>query len=184
MAREVGANARRSAVLPAMALVAVTAVAVVSGCGPGGPGGAPAAQPGMHSEAAVLHEFVACVRAHGVPDFPDGSIDSRGIVSFPDSAPRIPDSVPSACQVFFSRLPPRPAGSPPVPQQLLAELLSFARCMRSHGVRDWPDPAPNGTFFLDSRLIAAGKQGPSRQVRVCAEANPGVSGHLSIGREG
>jgi len=184
MAREVGANARRSAVLPAMALVAGMALASVSGCGPGGTGGAPAAQASMRVEAAVLHEFVACVRAHGVPGFPDGSIDSRGVVSFPDSAPRIPDSVANACQVFFNRLPPQPAESPPVPQPLFQVLLSFARCMRSHGVPDWPDPAPNGTFFLNSRLIAAGKQGPSRQVRACEQANPGVSGHLSIGQEG
>jgi len=184
MAREVGANRSRSAILPAMALVAGMAVAAVSGCGPGGPGGAPAAQASMRGEAAVLHEFVTCVRAHGLPGFPDGSIDGRGVVSFPDSAPRIPDSVANACQVFFNRLPPQPAASPPVPQQLFQELLSFARCMRSHDVRDWPDPAPNGTFFLDSRLTAAGKQGPAQQVRACEQANPGVSGHLSIGRQG
>ena len=184
MARKVGANRSRSAVLPAMALAVGMALAAVSGCGPGAPGGAPAAQSGTRGETAVLHEFVACVRAHGLPGFPDGSIDSRGVVSFPDSAPRIPDSVANACQVFFNRLPPQPAESPPVPQPLFQELLSFARCMRGHGVPDWPDPAPSGTFFLDSRLIAEGKQGPSRQVRTCEEANPGVSGHLLIGRGG
>jgi hypothetical protein len=45
-------------------------------------------------------------------------------------------------------------------------------------------PAPNGTFFLDSRLIAAVKPGLNRQVQACEQANPGVSGHLSVGREG
>jgi hypothetical protein len=185
MAREVGTNARSSGVIPVMALGTVAALVAVSACGATGRGGVPATQANMHSsEAAVLHEFVDCVRAHGVPDFPDGSIDSHGIVSFPDSAPRIPDSAVNACQVFFNRLPPQPADSPPVPQQLFQELLSFAPCMRSHDVPDWPDPAPNGTFFLDSRLIAAGKLGAYRQVQVCEHANPGVSGHFSVGRGG
>jgi hypothetical protein len=184
MARRAGTKAGRSGVIPALAL-GTAALLVVSACGAAGRAGSPATRAGAHSnEAVVLHEFVDCVRAHGVPDFPDGSIDSHGVVSFPDSAPRIPDNAVNACQVFFSQLPPQPASSPPVPQQLFQELLSFARCMRSHGVPDWPDPSPNGIFFLDSRLIAAGKLGASRQVRVCEQANPGVSGHFSVGQSG
>jgi hypothetical protein len=156
----------------------------VSACGAVRAGG-PATPTGTNSrEAALLHEYVECVRAHGAPDFPDGSVDSHGVVSFPDSAPRVPDGAISACQVFFNQLPPQPASSPPVPQQLFQELLSFARCMRSHGVPDWPDPAPDGTFFLDSRLIAAGKPGFTRQVQACVQANPGVGGHLSFGQGG
>ena len=185
MAHRAGTNAGRPGVIPAMALGTVAALVAVSACGATGRGGSPATQAGTDgSEAAVLREFVDCVRAHGVPDFPDGSIDSHGVVSFPDSAPRVPDSAVNACQVFYNRLPPQPAGSPPVPPQLFQELLSFARCMRSHGVPDWPDPSPNGIFFLDSRLIAAGKQGTYRQVRVCEQANPGVSGHFSVGQGG
>ena len=178
MARRARTNAGKPGVIPAMALGTVAALVAVSACGTAGPGGSPAAQAGTHgSEAAVRHEFVDCVRAHGVPDFPDGSIDSHGVVSFPGSAPRTPDSAANTCQVFFNQLP-QPTSSPPVPQQLFQELLSFARCMRSHGVSDWPDPAPNGTFFLNSRLAAAGKLGFNRQVRACEQANPGVSGHL------
>ena len=185
MARRTGTHAGRPGVIPTMALGTAAALVAVSACGATGRGGSPAMQAGTHgSEAAVLREFVDCVRAHGVPDFPDGSIDSHGVVSFPDSAPRVPDSAVNACQVFYNRLPPQPTGSPPVPQQLFQELLSFARCMRSHGVPDWPDPSPNGIFFLDSRLIAAGKQGTYRQVRVCEQANPGVSGHFSVGQGG
>jgi hypothetical protein len=162
---------------------AAAAVVAVSACGAAGPGGSPPS--GAHSsEAAVLHEFVTCVREHGQPDFPDGSIDAHGVVSFPDSAPRIPDSTANACQAFFNRLPPQPTTSPPVPQRLFQELLSFARCMRGHGVPDWPDPSPNGMFFLDTRLIAAGKLGFGRQARACEQANPGVSGHFSVGRAG
>ena len=185
MARKVGMNAGRPGVFATMALGTVTALMAVSACGAAGRAGGPATPTGTNSrEAALLHEYVECVRAHGVPDFPDGSFDSHGVVSFPDSAPRVPDSAVNACQVFFGQLPPQPASSPPVPQPLFQELLSFARCMRGHGVPDWPDPAPDGTFFLGSRLIAAGKEGFTRQVLACVQANPGVSGHLSYGQGG
>jgi hypothetical protein len=182
MARRARTNAGRPGVIPAMALGTVAALVAVSACGAAGRGGSPSAQAGTHGgEAAVLHEFVDCVRAHGVPDFPDGSIDSHGVVSFPSSAPRLPDSAANTCLVFFNQLPPQPTSSPPVSQQLFQELLSFARCMRSHGVSDWPDPAPNGTFFVDSRISAAGKLGFNRQARACEQANPGVSGHIFVG---
>ena len=167
------------------ALCVLIALMGVAACGSAAQGGGHAAQPGAQSsEAAVLRQFVDCVRSHGLPGFPDGSIDGHGVVSFPDSAPDIPDSTVTACQAYFNRLPPQPAASPPVPQQLFQVLLSFARCMRSHGVTDWPDPAPSGTFFLDSRLIAAGKRGVYRQVQVCQQANPGVRGHFDVAQGG
>jgi hypothetical protein len=185
MGGRTGTNARRMRVIPAMALGTVAALVALSACGATGQGASQATQPSAHSsEAAVLRQFVDCVRAHGVPDFPDGSIDSHGVVSFPDSAPDIPGSAVNACQAFFNRLPPQPTASPPVPQQLFQELLSFARCMRGHGVPDWPDPSPNGVFFLDSRLLAAGKLGFNGQAQACEQANPGVSGHFSVGRGG
>jgi hypothetical protein len=185
MASRTRTNAGRPRFTLAAALCAVAALMGVAACGAAGQGGSQATQPDAHSsEAAVLRQFVDCVRAHGLAAFPDGSIDSHGLVSFPDSAPRIPDSTVTACQAYFNRLPPQPAASPPVSQQLFQDLLSFARCMRSHGVADWPDPAPSGTFFLDSRLIAAGKRGNYRQIQVCEQANPGVSGHFSIAQGG
>jgi hypothetical protein len=178
----------RSNLKPATAVLATacTAIALMAlpACGSGGSGGA-GAQAGTHrDETAVLHRLVECLRAHGVPGFPDGSIDSHGVVSFPSSAPRVPDSTANACRVFFNQLPPQPTSSPPVPQPLFQQLLSFARCMRSHGVADWPDPAPSGTFFLDSRLIAVGKRGVYRQLQACERANPGVSGHFSVAQGG
>ena len=168
----------------ALAVTALSTVAALSACG--SPGGqSPVAGGGTASgEAAVLHRLVDCIRAHGVPDFPDGSIDSHGVVSFPQSAPRLPDSILNACRPIYNQLPPQPTGSPPVPQPLFEKLLSFARCMRSHGVHDWPDPAPNGTFFLDARLVAAGKPGSYRQMITCERANPGVAGHFSVAAGG
>ena len=52
---------------------------------------------------------------------------------------------------FFNRLVPS-SGNRPLTQAQLDSLLKFARCMRSHGISDWPDPSSDGSFPLDSRL--------------------------------
>jgi hypothetical protein len=39
------------------------------------------------------------------------------------------------------------------------QLLAYARCMRSHGVPDWPDPTSQGTF------VATGIDAASNQVK-------------------
>ena len=42
---------------------------------------------------------------------------------------------------------PSGSGSNSSQSQPQQELLSFARCMRSHGVSNFPDPNPNGSGF-------------------------------------
>ncbi len=39
-----------------------------------------------------------------------------------------------------------PAGATTVPNGALAGALAFARCMRSHGAPNWPDPTADGGF--------------------------------------
>ena len=38
-------------------------------------------------------------------------------------------------------------------------LLAYAACMRGHGLPDWPDPTPSGTFKLPPRLRPVAGQG-------------------------
>jgi hypothetical protein len=180
MVRRTGTNASGTKAMPGTAVCTVAALVALAACTSPGSGSSPA-HVGTHgNEAVVLHRLVECVRAHGVPGFPEGSINSQGVVSFPSSAPRVPDSAINACRPIFDQLPPQPTSSPPVPQPVFQKLLSFARCMRSHGVTDWPDPTPAGLFLLDARLVAAGKPGSYRQMQACERANPGILGHFSI----
>jgi hypothetical protein len=84
--------------------------------------------------------YSRCMRSHGVPTFPD-----------PNSSGEIPkvsqqelnspqfQAAERACQRLL------PAGtddqfSPGEAEQLLIGMLRFSRCMRSHGVPNWPDP--------------------------------------------
>jgi hypothetical protein len=35
----------------------------------------------------------------------------------------------------------------------LRKMVLFSRCMREHGLSDWPDPRTDGTFPLNRRLL-------------------------------
>jgi hypothetical protein len=87
--------------------------------------------------------FARCMRAHGVPNFPDPS-PGGGLVFDPaginPSSPAF-ESAHARCQQLL------PAGGLPAPgtqthpsAQTVAKLLGIARCMRQHGVPQFPDP--------------------------------------------
>jgi hypothetical protein len=84
--------------------------------------------------------FVRCMRSHGIPDFPDpGSNGAINSSSVKESDSQL-NLAQNACQHL---LPPSGGGlpSPAQQQQLLSQALRYSRCMRSHGVPDFPDPA-------------------------------------------
>lgn len=83
--------------------------------------------------------FARCMRAHGVPGFPDPS--PRGGFVFPAGSgldPRSPAlrAAQASCRRFMpgTGMTGRPSA------QWLAHMLTVARCMRGHGVPDFPDP--------------------------------------------
>ena len=125
------------------------ALAVAAACG------GPAQQPANQSTAAAWHEYVTCVRTHGVPDMPDATIDDQGRADFPASAPQVPGDAVRACGAGVASLPTRSAPAPDV-----AKLTHFAQCMRAQGIAEWPDPTPDGRFPLTTDLLDQWKGGP------------------------
>ncbi len=83
-------------------------------------------------------EFSACMRTHGVTNFPDPT--PGGGIELPTNLdPRSPAfrSARQACKQF---LPNR--GTPPATSASdRAAALRLSRCMRSHGVPQFPDPS-------------------------------------------
>jgi hypothetical protein len=82
-------------------------------------------------------KLAACIRAHGVPNFPDPN--SSGVFSGdsvdPASAPF--QAALRKCRKYLGR------GGGPTPAQQAqgqAQALKFSACMRSHGVTSFPDP--------------------------------------------
>jgi len=82
-------------------------------------------------------EFSQCMRAHGVSTFPDPT--ANGLQLPAGINPRSP-AFKSAQQACSKYLPNK--GAPPATSARdRAAALAFARCMRSHGVTGFPDPA-------------------------------------------
>jgi hypothetical protein len=85
------------------------------------------------------------MRSHGVPTFPDpnskGQVDASGVANLNSPQYR-------KAQEVCRPLAPiggghSTQGGSLAPQQE-AQLLKFARCMRSHGVPKFPDPTSSG----------------------------------------
>jgi hypothetical protein len=137
-----------SAVAAACAVVVVTA-----GCGGSSGGGGvahlgsttttPTATASSSDPMAQAIKFATCMRTHGAPDFPDPKTSATGNVLL--SVPDTPQSkaAQKTCRRFLAGW-----GVPPASEeaQRLTSLLEYARCMRTHGVTDFPDPDNRGEF--------------------------------------
>lgn len=84
--------------------------------------------------------FSRCMRAHGVPTFPDpssnGQIPKKTLQQLGVSSSQF-QAARSACRSLL------PTGGQPTQaelQQSWSDMAHFARCMRSRGVPNWPDP--------------------------------------------
>jgi hypothetical protein len=88
----------------------------------------------------ALVAFSACMRKHGVPNFPDPKAVGHGYgLTIDDSMANSPQ-FKNAQQVCKKLLPN--GGRPPAQEQAkqLQEALKYAACIRAHGMPDYPDP--------------------------------------------
>jgi hypothetical protein len=97
------------------------------------------------SKSASPAAFSACMRKHGVPNFPDPN--SQGQLSINGNSmglnPRSQQfqSAQKACRKLLPN-----GGKPDAKAQaaFLKQALKFSQCMRSHGLPNFPDPKPSG----------------------------------------
>jgi len=130
--------------------------------------------------AEIWQELVQCARAHGDPTLPDPTVDSQGRAKFPPGTQAPSQATIQACQSIYNRLPAVARTSAPPDIQME---IRFARCMRSNGLPDWPDPNADGTYPLPPDLITTSKSGPVwNQIKTawdaCRAYDP--SGSLSV----
>jgi hypothetical protein len=150
------------------AVVATAALALLASACSGSPssagsGGSPDAGGSAASPSAIAYS--ACMRSHGVPNYPD-----------PDSGGQLPKTDAQLAGVSTSQYQAAqqacrhllPAGgspedcmlnsdcSPALVQQMMTADLKLARCMRSHGLRNFPDPTNGGASGPAFNITAAG----------------------------
>jgi hypothetical protein len=144
---------RRTLVLTQAAVTLGTLVAI-TGCTTGS--GSPTSSASAPADQARAMRAVAtCLRSHGYPSFPDPIQYQDGSWGFPDSAPKIGRT---ACDNLAKNAKSmgRPRDSDRERTVDLVKLRQYSVCMRQHGLADWPDPTPSGTFRLPTRLNGPG----------------------------
>jgi hypothetical protein len=167
-----------SAAVAAFALLA-------SGCGgSGSPQGIASVAASTAAATTTRNPSVAfsrCMRSNGVPKFPDPqSIGAQArkptLQQLEVSSARF-QAAQRACSHL---LPNDGSGQQETEQQQrtrLADELSFARCMRSHGVSRFPDPTPQGELSVEmvqAQDIDVHAPALLRVVQACLPASHGA----------
>jgi hypothetical protein len=131
-----------------LCLLGVVMLALAGCGGDRSPHPAASPTPSAVDDRTALLQVAACFRSHGYPNFPDPVQDKDGQWIFPDSAGN-PQA--SACDALKRQNKQRQRQERPSAADM-AKLRQVARCMREHGVPDWPDPYEDGSFLLPPRL--------------------------------
>lgn len=175
---------QRTHLLSAPALLSLFATELVvafvlAGCG-SAPDASGAGGSVNQRATIVLRELSRCVRAHGVPAFPDPQVGSNGVPRYPDSAPRVPAATQQACRAVAARIPAEYTSTTAVSSSDYQRLLGLAHCIRSHGIPDWPDPNALGEFPINARIQQGGKRLFVPAVHACARLNPNPNGGINV----
>jgi hypothetical protein len=136
---------------------AITAAALISACGGTSSGGGGVAHLNATTTASGDARsagtsgplaFAECMRRHGLPDFPDPS--SSGQLSLPHglttSSPSYQAAAKRCGSLIGGKTAPKSIAQVP---QLQAAALKLARCMRAHGVSNFPDGPVTKTSGVD-----------------------------------
>jgi hypothetical protein len=98
--------------------------------------GMPTLTPAQRADQLAYSE---CMRAHGVSDFPDP--DSQGRILIQGAASGIDPKSPTYQNAQKACQSKQPKPTPAQQAQAMAYALRVARCMRAHGIKDYPDPS-------------------------------------------
>jgi hypothetical protein len=183
--------------LPVGTVLVTAALGLVTACSGSSPSSGGSWDAGGSTSSPSAVGYSHCMRGHGVPNFPDpdssGNLPKGDAQHFGVSSSQL-QAARQACQ----QLLPNNAGAinadsiqqcmsagdcpQALVQQVLNEERSFARCMRSHGVPNWPDPAidSQGRPVFVISISKLGFDPYSRQVWAkgnrCSPLMPGLPG--------
>jgi hypothetical protein len=138
---------------------------------------------------AHMMQFAACMRSHGVPNFPDPN--AQGVISGDSSSGLDPGSpqFQQAQQACAKDLPNGGTPSPAQQAQMRQRALAFSACMRSHGLPKFPDPQFGSGGRVNLRIDASSGFDPGSPqfqaaLKACQSLLPGKAGPASLGGGG
>jgi len=145
----------RSATSPAvpgrrlrLTAAAATCAALLAACGSSGASGTGTTSAAAGRDPAL--QFSNCMRAHGVTNFPDPS-SGGGLLLNSKSGINPQSPAFQAAQKACGRYAPGGGGTPHMSASARRQALAFAKCVRAHGVPNFPDPsetAPSGAHAV------------------------------------
>jgi hypothetical protein len=166
---------RRAGVLAMAAGLALLTAACGGSSSSGSAGGG--STTGLSTAYQKAVAYSQCMRAHGVPNFPDPNSKGQFIQTGPGSGPGVTISqAQPALTACRHLLPSIDQPNPQQQQQLMPQELKFTRCMRSHGIPNFPDPASNGSFTIKGTGINPKSPGYLSAQRACQSLMPGPGG--------
>jgi hypothetical protein len=125
-----------------------SAAAAESGSSASGSGGSQSGSASPNSQAVA---YSACVRAHGVPNFPDPKVSTNGAevkvaIAINPSISGNPhfQSAQQACRKLLPGGGPGEGSNHQISPQEQSEYLKAAACIRAHGIPNFPDPTFSG----------------------------------------
>jgi hypothetical protein len=153
-----GEEVRRRYGVVAVGLLALTA------CGGGGHPSGVASLSGPHAGATtttpagkqnvaqLYAKWAECIRQHGI-DLVDPVVDDQGEVNIslpPGVSQQTYEAANTACQSLHQAAQTAARGGRPPEKPDPTKMINFSKCMRAHGVRDFPDPSANGGLTIQA----------------------------------
>lgn len=182
-ARRVLAGARGRP--PGALIVASVGVALLAaGCGSSSHSNSGGQGPA--SGVGAAYRFATCMRDHGVANFPEPHVSVSGsktavqvVVPASDAAAPAFKAAQKACGSIL----PAPQNVSPAQQHAREQsLFAFAKCLRAHGIHNFPDPTSQGQLTL-AMINAAGIDLHAPDVLPAAKACVGVTHGLITGAD-
>jgi hypothetical protein len=163
----------------ALAALICALSALAAGCGSKGPSTTTrqSAQSGSNPDVTAAYAYARCMRGHGVTSFPDPKVHisgNHGSVGFAVNPSETGSPKFTSAQKACHAILPAPGSTQPEDQAHKQILLAFARCLRAHGLQDFPDPDVHGNLRLQT-VIADGVDVHSQTFLHATEACVGVT---------
>ena len=154
------------------ALLAILGIVALAACGSSSSSATGTSSGGASSAYTKALAYAQCMRAHGIPSYPDPNSKGQFYVANGASDPtaNVSTTVLNAAAQACQKLLPATMVKPPNGQGSTsgqAAELRWAACMRSHGEPNFPDPASDGSFTLP-----AGMNTGSSQFQAASKACP------------
>ena len=146
---------------PLAAVALIVMAALISACGSGASAQTASTSNGALANAQKGVKFAQCMRRNGVSKFPDPGASGKLTIDAVANGSSLDTSTPTFTQALSACKDLEPAGFMGTKRssQQQSAGLRFAECVRDNGVKDFPDPLPNGPLVDTNRIPSSSRPG-------------------------